>query len=292
MSRRVLLTGASGFVGRAVLPALRAAGCEVVPLARAAGPAFVICDLEDPEATRRIVRETVPTDVVHLAGGTAPTSEQLYLRNVLTTVHVLEASAELSQPPRCVVLGSAAEYGETEGELTEESAPLRPVTDYGRAKAAQSELARAIAGSRGLPLTILRPFNLVARELSEATALGRMRRELLAASGPERRLRCGRLDVVRDFVPLSTLVSALVRLCTGVAPGGTVNVCSGVGIPLSAVLEAMASRLGAVVRVDEDPELCRIPAARRVVGDPARLRSLIGDLEPVSPQSLAALMVG
>jgi hypothetical protein len=58
------------------------------------------------------------------------------------------------------------------------------------------------------------------------------------------------------------------------------------------VLEAMASRLGAVVRVEEDPELYRMPSARRVVGDPARLRSLIGDLEHVSPQSLAALMVG
>ncbi len=293
MTPRVLLTGANGLVGRAVLPALRALGLEVVAMARTASdPEQLVCDLEDARATLRIVRDVSPTHVIHLAGGVASSVHALYRRNVLTTVHVLEAAAELASPPRCVLMGSAAEYGESAPGAIAETAPLRPINDYGRAKAAQSLLAQAIAAARGLPLTILRPFNVVSPELPLSTALGRMRSELLGSSARERRVRCGRLDIVRDFVPLATLVETIARWCGDAPASATINVCSGRGIALAAVLDAMARRLGVIAHVEQLEELVGMPAADRVVGDPTLLREFLGATPQVSPETLAVLMVG
>lgn len=294
VSRRILVTGASGLVAGELLALFAQGPDSIVPLGRRpSGLAnYYACDLGDPAATLRALEAIRPQAVVHLAGGSAGDRHQLYRSNVLSTVHLLEAAAGLPQPPYCLVFGSAAEYGEVSSAPITEDSALRPVTEYGRAKVAQTTLAETIAADRGLPLTILRPFNLVSPRLAEHTALGSMRQQLLAGSGPARTVRCGRLDVVRDFIPASLAAEAARRLLERPAPGRVLNVCSGVGIELGAVLAAMARELGVELEVEPDARLVALPAAPRVVGDPGALRSWLGlECEP-NPQSLAALLLG
>src|SRR6185295_5203054 len=152
-NQRLLLTGASGLFGRALRPALTADGWDVVPVSRSGGaaPELRRCDLADPEACRHLLLEVQPDHVVHCAGGAGGASSErndLYRANVLTTVHLLEGSLGLSAPPSFVLFGSAAEYGAQEGVLGED-APLQPVTEYGRAKVAQTALAAGIAAREG-----------------------------------------------------------------------------------------------------------------------------------------------
>jgi GDP-4-dehydro-6-deoxy-D-mannose reductase len=340
MSRRILVTGATGLIGRALLPALRSD--QVIPLARSAAdlPGCLQCDLSDPDATRQAVQEIRPDAIVHLAGGTAASREELYRKNVLATVHLLEAAARLDPRPYVLVFGSAAEYGDAPGELIPETAPLRPVTEYGRAKAAQTALASWLAGARQIPLTILRPFNLVSPRLPLSSALGNMRQQLLAPHPPtpspipsprpgegeksgvssggvgraaaplSRRLggdgrgdggegpagaevpvRCGNLEIVRDFVPLASVVEGVRRLLDRPAPGRVINLCSGVGITLGEILDAMAERLGVTLRIVRDPALAALPAAPRAVGDPSAFFAATGLAIAPTPRALAALLL-
>jgi nucleoside-diphosphate-sugar epimerase len=289
MIRRVLLTGASGLIGAEVLARLVAAGYDVVPVTRAPAdlPAHRRCDLADRSQVDGLMR-VAPEAIVHLAGGQRAEPLALYRDNVLTTVHVLEAAAELPAPPYCLTFGSAAEYGG--GALLAERADLRPLTEYGRAKAAQTTLARTVAERRGLALTVLRPFNVVSPRLPVATALGNIRAQLLRQSGGRRAVRCGRLDVVRDYVPAAAVAEAVLRLLAAPRPG-IFNVCSGTGIALDAIVTAMARRLGAELAIEIDPELAALPAPPAAIGDPAALLQAVGLRIPATADSVAETML-
>jgi nucleoside-diphosphate-sugar epimerase len=295
MTSPLLVTGATGLIGRELLRALSLRGepwqVHTASRSEAAGPGHHRCDLSRPEECAALIDEVRPAAVVHLAGGTAPSRHALYESNVLSTVNLMNAVARLQRPAYCIVLGSAAEYGDTPQSPTSEEAPLKPVSEYGRAKVAQTTLAESIGRARGIPLTVLRPFNIVSPLLPPSTALGNMRRQLLDGDD-ERTVTCGRLDLVRDYVPLTAVTEVTLQLLTKPAPGQVLNVCSGVGIALDSILVAMADRLGITLRIVQSPELLGIPAAPRVVGDPARLARETGIRIAATAESLAEILVG
>jgi len=278
----ILVTGSSGLFGRALIGRLSA---EERPFATAVG------DLRDRAVADEAIQHGSPTVVVHLAGGRGKDSSDLYERNVLTTVNVLEASARAQHAPAVIVMGSAAEYGPGSLERLSEDHPLHPVSDYGAAKVAQTTLALAMGERMSVPVTVLRPFNPVSPELGRDVALGNARAQLLESPGTTRHLTLGRLDVVRDFVPVESIVEAIIRAADHPLPGEVINVCSGVGIAIGDIVQAMAARLGVSVVVGTDPELARIPGGDAVVGDPARMERLLGlHLRPTA-SSLAEVMV-
>jgi nucleoside-diphosphate-sugar epimerase len=288
----VLITGATGLIGQELMLTLRSFP-QIHTASRSASslPGHHPCDLSRPEESFALVDRVRPAAVVHLAGGTSPSRHELYEKNVLSTVNLMNAVGRLPHPAYCIVAGSAAEYGDTSRPLIDEAAPLSPVSEYGRAKVAQTTLAASIARARGIPLTILRPFNVVSPWLPPSTALGNMRRQLLGSEGPERTVTCGRLDLVRDWVPLPALVEVILALLVRPAPDQVLNVCSGVGIPLGSILEAMAERLGVALRIVQTPELLAIPAAPRAVGDPTRLAQLTGIRIAATARGLAEILL-
>ena len=292
MTDPILVTGATGLIGRELTRSLLPFP-QVHTASRSASslPGHHVCDLSRPEESFALVDRVRPAAVVHLAGGTSPSRHELYEKNVLSTVNLMNAVARLPRPAYCIIAGSAAEYGDTSRSPIDEAAPLSPVSEYGRAKVAQTTLAECIGRARGIPLTILRPFNVVSPLLPPSTALGNMRRQLLGSEGPERTVACGRLDLVRDYVPLSALVGVILHLLARPAPGLVLNVCSGAGISVGSILQAMGERLGAVLRIVQQPELLAIPAAPRVVGDPSRLAQVTGIRIAATAEGLAELLL-
>ena len=228
--------------------------------------------------------------MLHLAGGPRPDLAELYARNVLTAVHLLEAVAARAPRADVILIGSAAEYGVGEGLPLAEDAPLRPLTEYGRAKAAQTRLGQSLAELTGLRLTLLRPFNVVGADLPVTSALGNIRRQLLTGCGSTRTVVCGRTDVRRDFVTVQDVAAVMMAMAAD-PPGGVLNVCSGQASSVEDVLRAMCRQLGVEARVELDPELVAVPAGDCVVGDAHRLNAM-GHVLDGSPEHVAAAVLG
>jgi nucleoside-diphosphate-sugar epimerase len=157
----VLLTGASGFVGRRTHAALERAGVDVLTLRRPASPTpktgrSVVADYEDIEALTALFASERPRYVVHLAGVTKGVSYEDFARgNVLPTAHLLTAIERARAPvERFVHVSSLAAFGpSTKDRPHDESSTPNPVEHYGKSKL---EAERAVEQST-VPFTILRP---------------------------------------------------------------------------------------------------------------------------------------
>ena len=164
---RVLITGASGFVGRHLVSTFAAARSDAVLVglvrpgtagALADGAIETVpCDLEDAPAVLRSLERIRPDRIVHLAAQSSPharsrTPAGTLRTNVLGLLNLLEAVRRRDLGPRMLVVGSAEEYGRRgRGDLPlREDAPLRPHSPYAVSKVAQGFLALQYALSHGL----------------------------------------------------------------------------------------------------------------------------------------------
>jgi nucleoside-diphosphate-sugar epimerase len=285
----ILVTGHAGLFGRALTTRLRGESREFAILERGGHGGG---DLRVREVATAALHSHTPDTVVHLAGGRGHSRAELFERNVLTTSNVIKAAADSQPIPGVIVMGSAAEYGAGRGEPFHEDDPLQPVSDYGLAKVAQTALAISLGERLSVPVTVLRPFNPVSAELGREVALGNARAQLLEGRGPNRRLRLGRLDVVRDFVPVEFIVDAIIAVIDRRHENDVINVCSGVGIKLGDVVAAMAAVLGVSFVVDLEEDLAALPAADIVIGDPTRLEEKLGLRSHPTPESLAEILTG
>lgn len=269
---RVLVTGASGFVGPHAAAALRAGGHDVHGFARRAAPAdwpgeWHRGELREIGAT---VERVGPEAVVHLAGARSGSLPELLATNVDGTEAVVAAAARVGA--RVVVAGSSAEAGR--GAPVAEQDALAPVSDYGRSKARQSVLAL------GRGALVARFFNLLGPGLPDSLAAGAFSRQIAAAergSGPPV-VRTGNLAGIRDYVDVRDAAAALALLVAATGVSGLYNVCSGTGTSTRALLDLLIAEARVPLAVEEAGAPSAAPAADvdEQVGDPARLRAATG----------------
>ncbi|HEY2201491.1 MAG TPA: NAD-dependent epimerase/dehydratase family protein, partial [Solirubrobacteraceae bacterium] len=147
---RALITGVRGFVGRHLLQHLRDEGDVVSGVARApalpslATAPIALADLSDRDAVERLVRETRPEAVYHLAAQSSPAESVAnpwgtLCNNLQGQLNLFEALLSAGLRPRVLVVGSSDEYGQVRPEdvPTNEDAPLRPITPYAVSKVGQ-----------------------------------------------------------------------------------------------------------------------------------------------------------
>ena len=172
-SKRVLVTGGSGFVGRWVGRALVAAGADlhildIVP-PKDFSESFTLhrADLRDLDAVARLLGETRPAIIVHLAGQPGVPESQAqpvgaYESNVLATFNLLEAAKQCGRDGgllSIVAVSSNHVYGHQDHRPTPESAALNGVGMYAASKLCGDALARCYGKSYGLPVGIARMTN-------------------------------------------------------------------------------------------------------------------------------------
>lgn len=270
---KAVVTGASGFIGRAVIARLTLEGWEICPVTRGEIDAF----LQELPGKK--------VDVIfHLAGLTqSREAALLYEANTVLTARLLDAVDRMEQPPRIVLAGSAAEYGPVSQQAVPvaEDHPCNPLTDYAVSKYAQSlmALSRAAAGAN---LVVARIWNPVGPGMPLHLALAGFAAQITAMPKRGGVLHVGNLEVERDFIDVVEAARILIELGRHKAARGKIaNVCSGQVWRLGDLVNSMIYLSSRVITVKVDQSRLRPGETIRLFGATTRLREL--GITPVAP---------
>ncbi|MEU8145879.1 NAD(P)-dependent oxidoreductase [Nonomuraea sp. NPDC048901] len=263
-----IVTGAAGFIGRALTSALLASGSPVIaidrlPVEEQPGLTVIKADLLDLEPGAFSGAD----EVYHLAGcaGVRDAAPGIAWRrhrdNVLAGARVLA----LTPPgvPLLITSSSSVYGGASHGRPSAESDPVRPAGGYATSKVALERLCLDRPD-----ITIVRPFTVAGEGQRPDMALSIW----LRAAQEGRPLRVlGSLDRTRDVTDVRQAARAMIEL---IGAPGIVNLGTGRGHTLRAMAEAVATVTGADLTFDVVPAPLEEPGDS--LADTRRLHSLLG----------------
>jgi nucleoside-diphosphate-sugar epimerase len=272
---RVLVTGASGFIGRRVLPALAAKGADVHAASRAlraseSGITWHRADVLHPQSLATLIDGLRPEILLHLAWFATPPD---YWRSPVN-MRWAAASLELTEAfvaaggARLVGVGTCAEYLWSSSPCVEQVTPIRPSTLYGGCKAAVWSAVEPFARESGIEAAWARLFFVYGPHEPANRLIPSLVLPLRAGSVA----RCRTARHVRDFLHVADAGAAIAALTmSGVT--GAVNVGSGEGVAVGSMATGIARRIGRpdLLQLEDGPAVDAF-----VVANVDRLRGEVG----------------
>ena len=293
--RRVLVTGADGFIGSHLAERLVAEGAQVRAFCiyNSRGSAGWLDEAPDHVRAALDLRLGDIRDarfvesamdgveiVLHLAALIAipysyAAAESFVDTNVRGTLNVLEA-ARRTRPARVIVTSTSEVYGTPDELPIRETHPFNAQSPYAATKVAADQLAIAFQRSHDVPAVVLRPFNTYGPRQSERAVLPTMLRQLLAG---QREIRLGRLDTRRDLTFVADTVDGFIRAAEVPALAGrTLQLGSGRSESIGQLFDIARKLTGSDAVAVLDAERLR-PDASEVtvlVSDPSLARETLG----------------
>lgn len=276
--RRVLLTGATGFIGRQCVAPLLERGYEVHAVstkvvASTANVCWHRADLLSGDTIDALMDRVRPTHLLHLAWytehGAFWTSPE-NVRWVEASLALLRAFARVGGQ-RVVMAGSCAEYDWGYGVCSEASTPLHPRTLYGTCKHALQMVATAYAARAGLSSAWGRVFFLYGpHEKTE-----RLVSSVVTALLSERQAKCSHGAQVRDFLYVEDVAGAFAAILDS-ATEGAINIGAGTALSIRDLVTAIAGRVGKPHLIQFDARNTNPDDPPRLLPDTHRLRNEVG----------------
>jgi nucleoside-diphosphate-sugar epimerase len=266
--KRVLLTGANGFIGRHAIGRLVERGFDVHAVARSPqsglpepATTWHVGDLLDDAFQQSLIVAVRPTHLLHLAWytehgkyWTAPENLDWVLASVSLVRHFV-----LSGGRRLVCAGTCAEYDWTDGSCFAEAAPTRPATLYGVCKNGVREIVERYAATQGVSSAWGRLFFLYGPGEAHARLVPTLVESLLRGE----RAECRFGDHVRDFMHAADASAAFAALLDSEV-AGAVNIASGRPCSLGLLARTIARKLSR-------PALLHVETRSPTPDNPARL---------------------
>lgn len=244
--KRVLLTGATGFIGRHTIDPLIVNNFEIhaPTIDRSQSHASDItwhdCNLLVPNQIKELIDYIRPSHLLHFAWytthgkyWTAP--ENLHWVNA--SLSLLE-QFNLSGGKRAVVAGTCAEYCWQNGLCNETVTPLNPSTLYGTSKASLYHILSSYAALQKLSLAWGRIFFLYGNHEPQERLIPTVITKLLVNEN----VQCSSGEQIRDFMHVQDVADAFVTLLDSDVPG-PINIASGDAIPLKEIIQTISSKI-------------------------------------------------
>ena len=289
MSRKILITGANGFVARHLVSALKAVGDELIGVDVGRDAAWAVdryygCNLLGAEAIKIILTIERPDVIVHLAAVSSVAQSwkspvESFLNNTNIFLNVVESVRVLGLQPRILSVGSSEEYGNIpsiEVPIREEH-PLSPASPYAVARVSQEQLSSLYAKGFDLDVVMTRSFNQIGpgqrTDFVVPSFLAQLKKGKDAGQKVVR-VQVGDLSIMRDFLDVRDAVAAYLLLINCGVSGEVYNICSGVGRTLDEVLGIVARIVGVEVEACVDPQRIRPADNKVIVGANEKMRQL------------------
>jgi nucleoside-diphosphate-sugar epimerase len=284
--RHILITGATGFVGRHLTAGLASA----YPDAALLTPSI---DVRDAGEVATAVQQASPDVCIHLAAvstvrAAEQDEDQAWEVNLHGTLRV--ARTILQRAPECQMLfaSSADAYGASfrAGTPVAEGVPLAPINVYGVTKAA-ADLALGSMAEQGLRCVRLRPFNHTGPGQSDQFVVAAFARQVarIAAGLQPPLLQVGNINPSRDFLDVRDVCAAYLACIDrrDTLPSGVIlNLASGKARRIGDILSELQSLAGIALEVQIDSARVRDSDVRLACGDATLARKLLG-WAPVIP---------
>jgi GDP-4-dehydro-6-deoxy-D-mannose reductase len=275
---RILITGATGFVGCHLARALLAqGGMEVAGLSLQtgwppgaddirAGIRLFHGDLCISSAVEAILHAVQPIQIYHLAGyadaGRSFTeAEAAWMGNLAATRSLYDAILRWGGRPRVLYVSSGAIYGEPRdvGRPVDEQSVLRPNSPYAASKAAADLASYQYACTAGLDIVRARPFNHIGPGQSPRYAVANFARQIarIEQGLQPPSLRVGNLWAARDMTDVRDVVRAYLALMERGQRGEAYNIGSGQTVTMQTCLDHLVKLSHVEVAVETDHQLVR-----------------------------------
>lgn len=280
--KRVLVTGATGFIGRNTLPWLVQRGYDVHAVFGRGEPNtcpdvhWHQADLLEHGRPSELIRYLAPTHLLHMAWITTPGVYTGSLENlawVSASLELLRAFGDAGGK-RVVVSGTCMEYDWHYGYCREENTPLAPATLYGVCKNALRSMLQGLSLHTGTSSAWGRIFFLYGPHENPDRLVSSVIRALLTG----REAPCSPGTQWRDFLHVADVARAFVELLSGDATG-PVNIASGQPVAVKDLIHMIGDRLGCRELIKLGALKTRSDEAHFLAADVSRLHNEV-EFEP------------
>lgn len=293
-NKKVLVTGACGFIGSHLVESLLEEGCDVRAFVfynsfnswgwldsltpqKIKNIEVIAGDIRDPERVKRAVEGR--DAVFHLAAligiPFSYSAASSYVEtNIGGTLNILQACRE-SGPEKVIITSTSEVYGTAKYVPIDEDHPLQGQSPYSATKIGADKIAESFHLSFNLPVVIARPFNTYGPRQSTRAIIPTIISQVLSS---QKEIKLGNVSPTRDFTYVNDTCEGLIEITeNNKAIGRVINICSGRETSIrnlaALILRIMNSKKK--VREDDDerirPEESEV---KRLLGDNTLIRSM------------------
>jgi GDP-4-dehydro-6-deoxy-D-mannose reductase len=235
------------------------------------------CDLADVNELSELIKTEAPDYIVNFAGISHSDDIELVI-NINTKIcrTVCDSIVKYGiKIKKILLIGSAAEYGDTQVLPLIESSPLNPVSIYGLSKVWQTYQAKYFRNCYKLNISLARTFNISACDLPDKFSLGSFIKQI-KKSPSNGTLTVGNIDSRRDFVDISDVVDAYWKILMNEKDDFIFNVCSGSSILISDIINHLIKVSEKNIQIIVDSDRYNKGDIADSYGDNQKIRQITG----------------